>query len=160
MNECSAAGPSDVGAAGAELGILVAAAPASSRPSIEDQRDEVAREVRQRERLYPDWIAKGRYKPETAEKKLRDIRAAHASLEFLAKHAEGLRLLIKVLQRVEKFGPSGDNGEPISGSEAADLLRQPAVRAVLNAFPNARLEIRHIESEFCDQGENSDSEDA
>ncbi|WP_150103203.1 hypothetical protein [Hyphomicrobium denitrificans] len=128
------------------------------RPTIEDQRDEVAREIRQRERLYPEWVQKGRYKPETADKKIRDIRAAHASLAFLAQYAEGIRLVIKVLQRVKRFGPASDD-TIISDSEAEDMLRQPAVRALVEAFPNGKVEFRRIGSQFCAAGESSDSEE-
>lgn len=157
MNTVAAVGRAEVAAAGAEGGASAPVAVASPRPTIEEQRDEVDREIRQRERWYPDWVAKGRYKPETAEKKLRDIRAAHASLAFLANHAEGMRLIIKVLQRVERFGPTGDDAI-ISDSEAKELLRQPAVRAVVDAFPNASTEFRRIAPQFCG-GDESDSDE-
>jgi hypothetical protein len=147
------------GAPDATAAVEGTAAVSSPRPTIEEQRDEVAREVRQRERLYPEWVSKGRYKPETAEKKLRDIRAAHASLAFLAKYAEGLRLLISILQRVAKYGPARED-QTITDAEAEILLQQPAVRAVVEAFPDIKPEFHRLSPEFCVDGESTNDEDA
>jgi hypothetical protein len=112
----------------------------TAMPSIADQADEVGKELRNRERYYP-----GRLTREVAERKLEHMRAAHKTLLLIAKHAEGLRLLIKVLQRVERFGPAQDDKYPIDDSEAEILLQLPAVRNVLAAFPGCELdEIRAI----------------
>lgn len=115
------------------------------RVSLAEQIEEVAREIRQRERLYPKWIADKRYKPETAAQKLNDMRAAHETLQFIERHREGLRLMIAVLQRVEKFGSASTVGI-ITDDEAQILLEQPAVQAVLAAFPDAIItDVRSIE---------------
>jgi hypothetical protein len=133
---------------------VISAAAALPQVSIADQADEVGREIRSRERYYP-----GRLKPETAERKLECLRAAHKTLLLIAKHAEGLRLMIKVLQRVERFGPAQDDKYPIDDSEAEILLQLPAVRAVVEAFPGCELaEIRSIEQHHDDI--ETDAEDA
>lgn len=131
---------------GNQRGDTAAVDVASPRVSINEQIEEVAREIRQRERLYPEWVAKGRYNANTAERKLRDLNAAHATLLTIAAHADGLRALIEVLRRVAKYGPTGD-AAPISDGEAELLLQHPAVAAVLREFPDAIIsDIRPLES--------------
>lgn len=107
-------------------------------PTIAEQIEEVGREIRQRERVYPKWVEAGRYKAETAEKKLADMRAALASLEIIALHADGLRTLIQYLRSQAAFR-SGDGWTPeaISETETQMLLDHPGVNAVLETFPGA-----------------------
>lgn len=107
---------------------------AKPRIPLTEQIEEVAREIRQRERLYPRWIAEGRYKQETADKKVADLNAALATLVFIEKHAEPLRLLIATLQQYNPY----DRVLPDSAIE--DVLKHPSVRAVMEAFPNAIVE--------------------
>ena len=97
---------------------------------LPDQAAEVEREIRQRERIYPRWIEEGRIKPETAAVKLRDLRAAAATLRFMAGHAAGLRTLAQFLVN------TGAGVEPTPDERAA-LLAHPAVQAVLDAWPEA-----------------------
>ena len=107
---------------------------ARARVALSDQVEEVAREIRMRERVYPDWVAKARLKPETADRKLADLRAAHATLVYMAAHAEGLRALIRFLKDHLR-----DAGAPPTAEEAAALVRQPAVRTLLDAIPGAEI---------------------
>lgn len=101
---------------------------------IAEQIAEVEREIRQRERLYPKWIIAKRLKQETADTKLRDLRAAAATLRVVAAHADGLRLLVQYLRAAKPHA-----GEMPGETETEMLLAQPAVRAVLDAFPDATL---------------------
>lgn len=48
--------------------------------TVAEQADEVEREIRQRERIYPDWIARGRIRQETAAKKVATLRDAARTL--------------------------------------------------------------------------------
>lgn len=126
----SAAGYASPSERGGDAAAVDASPP---RVGIQAQIDEVAKEVRNRERYYP-----GRLKPETAEQKLRDMRAALETLEFIGRHAEGLRHLISVLQRVARYGSASDNA-PVTEDEAELLLQHPAVAAVMKEFPEARI---------------------
>lgn len=51
--------------------------------SLDEQIAEVEREIRQRARLYPAWVEKGRLKAETADAKLAALRAAQSTLMWL-----------------------------------------------------------------------------
>lgn len=114
------------------------------RVSLAEQIEEVGKELRHRQRTYDHAVANRRLLRETADRKLRDLRAALDTLEFLARHREGLRLMIAVLQRVEKFGSASTVGS-ITDDEAQILLEQPAVQAVLAAFPDAIItDVRSI----------------
>lgn len=101
---------------------------------LSDQADEVEREIRQRERLYPGWIAAGRLRQDTAEAKLRTLRAAAATLRFMETHATGLRALAHF---VRSTAP-GEAPIPTTDERAA-LLAHPGVQAVLDAWPDAEL---------------------
>lgn len=117
-----------------------------ARPSIEDQRDEVEREARNRERYYP-----GRLKPETAERKLEHIKAAAKTLSFIAKDPDFFRFVLKhkselvqiigVLKHVLDRGPYLPV-QIISDVEAELLLADPATRAVVEAYPDSAIGVR------------------
>jgi hypothetical protein len=103
---------------------------------LPEQAAEVERELRQRERLYPRWIAEGRIKADTAATKVRNLQAAATTLRFMAGHAEGLRTIVGQLRT---------NGAEPTPEERAALLAHPAVQAVLDAWPDAEaLGIRPI----------------
>lgn len=99
---------------------------------LSDQIEEVAREIRQRQRVYPKWVEEGRYKKETAEKKMADMEAAYRTLQFLAKYADPLRLLIKTLQQYNPY-----DGVLLPDAVIEEALANPAVREVMAAFPGA-----------------------
>lgn len=102
--------------------------------SISEQVEEVAREVRTRERLYPSWIESGRYRKETAERKLATLRAALRSLMFLQENAEWIRAEHRVRhQRIE----AGIMEE----AERAALEDLEEVQAVRKVFPDAELRV-------------------
>jgi len=103
---------------------------------LADQIAEVAREIRQRDRVYPKWIADGRLKQETADTKLAQLHAALSTLQFIERHADGLRLLVKFLREAD-LQPK----EQPSEEERQHLLAHPAVRAVVDAFPDASISI-------------------
>lgn len=143
MNESnSAAGmPGEAVAGGSEREPLPPAQ--TARPTLAEQIEEVGREVRQRECYYPEAVLKGRLKQATANKKLRDLAAAQLSLMTIQKHADGLRSLISILQRVAKYGPNDDTSL-ISDEEAAALLELPEVKTIVEAFPDASIETRAL----------------
>lgn len=102
--------------------------------AIKDQREEVEREIRQRERLYPKWIETGRIREATATEKIATLKAAADSLRFIERHASGLRGLCHFLLA------SGDTPVP-SADEAAALRAHPGVSALLEAWPEAEMRI-------------------
>jgi len=119
-----------------------------------EQADEVGREVRQRERLYPDWIARGRLKEETADRKLDVMRDAEQTLRFIANHAAGLRALCHFLLATgdSRSGsrppvetqPSAAGSAPAespTAEETAALLAHPGVKALLDVWPDAEVRI-------------------
>ena len=55
------------------------------------------------------------------------LTAAQATLEIVSKNADGLRTLIRFLQRQPRW----------TQEEAAALVAHPAVKALLDAFPEA-----------------------
>jgi len=67
------------------------------RATIEQQADEVGREVRSRQRTYPDAVARGRLLPDTAERKIATLADAERTLRFIARHQRGLRALCHFL---------------------------------------------------------------
>lgn len=103
---------------------------------IADQADEVEREIRQRERLYPKWIENGRLRQDTAQKKIATLKAAAATLRFVALHAAGLRALAHFLIA----SAPGTPPEP-SDEERAALLAHPAVSGLLAVWPEAEVRI-------------------
>lgn len=104
--------------------------------SITAQREEVEREVRQRERLYPRWIAERKLREETAETKLATLRAAATSLRFIEAHAVGLRALCHFLLA------SAPGQTPIpSEDERQALLAHPAVTSLLAVWPEAEVSV-------------------
>jgi hypothetical protein len=97
---------------------------------IGDQIEEVERQARSLER-FP-----GRMLPETVDRKLAHLGAAAATLRIIAQHADGLRALIKHLQRA---AASDTAPEPPSPDETAALLAHPAVAELILNFPEAVL---------------------
>lgn len=142
--EITAAGGGNAVAAG--KGVEGDPAAAKARPSIEDQRDEVEREVRYRERYYP-----GRLKPETADRKLEEMRAAGRTLRFIAEdpdffrfilqHKRELSQIFEVLKRIDERGPYLPV-QAISDLEAEILLEDPATRAIVEAYPDSAIGVR------------------
>lgn len=104
------------------------------RVPLDEQIREVEREIRQRARLYPEWIAKGRYKPETAEAKLAAMRAAHDTLMWLEANIDWIKL--EAARRAH---------EKRLAAEADSLREHPAVQTVFDAFPDATIsDVRNL----------------
>lgn len=111
---------------------------------LAEQIDEVAREVRQRQRVYPRFVDEGRYKKETAEKKLADLIAAHGTLLFLQKYADPIKALIRTLQQFNPY-----EGKIIPDNVIEDLLADSRVREVMDVFPGAVItDVRPMQTEF------------
>lgn len=98
---------------------------------IAEQLAEVEREVRNRARYYP-----GRLTREVAERKLRDLSAAAATMRIIVEHADGLRPLIAYLRRE---AASETPAAVPDADDTAALLAHPAVAELLVAFPDAVL---------------------
>lgn len=105
--------------------------------SITAQREEVEREIRQRERLYPRWIAEGRIRQDTAETKVATLKAAAASLRFIEAHAVGLRALCHFL--IASANPQAP-AMPTEDERKA-LLAHPAVTSLLAVWPEAEVSV-------------------
>lgn len=103
-----------------------------------DQVAEVAREVSLRGRVYPHWIKAGRLSQEDADRQLANLRAALATLEFVARHATGLRALVHFLIAT---GADADPSRVTTATreDIAALKSHPAVAAVIDAFPDAYI---------------------
>ncbi len=106
---------------------------------------EVEREIRMRAGVYPKRIAAGHLTQGDADAQTAAMRAALATLQIVDRHADGLRLLLRFLQRklAERDGLTG-LPKPLAArmpddTETELLLQQPAVRAVLEAFPGATI---------------------
>lgn len=98
------------------------------RAPLSDQIIEVEREIRQRVRIYPKWVEDGRYKKETAELKLNTLRDVHDTLMWLEANIEWIKPA--AIQRTR---------EKRLAAEAASLRDDPAVAAVIDAFPGAEI---------------------
>lgn len=102
----------------------------------DEQIEEVEREIRHRMRLYPEWVSKGRYKLDTAARKIAVMRRVRDTLAWLADNrawidAEHKRRVARA--RLE--------------AEAETLRDDPAVETLLDAFPEAEItHVRHIET--------------
>lgn len=105
--------------------------------TVAEQADEVGRECRQRERIYPIWIENGRIRPDTADRKLEVMRDAERTLRFLAQHAGALRGLCHFLIA------TGDTPVPTDAERDA-LLAHPGVKALLEVWPEAEVRILSV----------------
>jgi len=99
---------------------------AADEPSLAAQIEEVEREIRQRVRTYPQLIAKGRLKPDTAGRKINAMRHAHTTLMWLAAHQDWIRAEAR-----RRAAHARDL------RELATIEAMPEVQAVLAALPGA-----------------------
>jgi hypothetical protein len=99
---------------------------------LTEQAAEVKLETEYRDLVYPWWVETGAFAPQTAAVKLGAMRAAAATLEWMAEHADGLRTL-------GQFLISNGAGVEPTPEERAALLAHPAVRAVLDDWPSAEV---------------------
>lgn len=98
---------------------------------ITDQIAEVERELRQRERLYPKWIAEGRIKQDTADAKLRALRAAALSLRFLGDNRDWISTVWKQRRTMEDRDRDEVPDVPEAARRAFDVVQQE--------FPGAQV---------------------
>jgi hypothetical protein len=102
--------------------------------TVTEQAEEVEREMRQRERLYPRWIEAGKIRADTAERKIATLRDAARTLRFVAQHAAGLRALAHFLIAT---GPGSD---PTPTPDEQEALRaHPAIAPLLAVWPEAEV---------------------
>lgn len=97
---------------------------------LADQIVEVEGEVRQRVRIYPKWIEAKRLKPETAERKLAAMRAVQSTLIWLETNMDWIKAEAQRRREAARLAAE------------ADVLRgEPAVQAVLEAFPDSTMTV-------------------
>ncbi len=94
--------------------------PVATGIPLHTQLDELQRELRLRERVYPTWVEKRRLKPETAVAKLTTLRAAHATMLWLGRNSRWIE-------------------RGAQDRLAASVAHDPAVQAVKAAFPEAEI---------------------
>lgn len=106
---------------------------------LTEQTVEVEREIRQRSRLHPKWVADGRYKAETAEAKLAAMRAAHTTLMWLDANMAWIKPEAE-RRLADRNAASGRlRGAESDAAERESLRDDPAVAAVLEEFPGAEI---------------------
>lgn len=111
--------------------------------TVAEQADEIGRECRQRERIYPIWIENGRIRPETAQRKIAIMRDAERTLRFIGAHAQALRGLCHFLIAASAPAADAQAAEPQvpTPDEAQALLAHPGVQSLLEAWPEAEVRI-------------------
>lgn len=102
---------------------------------IGQQIAEVRRELTERRDRYAREVRFNLLDPSIAHMRNRDLMAVLATLAAVERHAEGLRLLITYLIRHD-----GAAVPPPDGERAA-ILAHPAVRAVMESWPDGRVAI-------------------
>lgn len=90
---------------------------------LADQIVEVEREIRNRARLYPEWIEKGRLTQAVADQKLAALRAVQSTLTWLDHNEHWIRTEAK--------------RRAAAARTVADLEEDEAARLVRQAFPDA-----------------------
>ena len=102
---------------------------------IGQQIAEVRRELAERRDRYAREIRFNLLDPTSANMRNRDLMAVLATLAAVERHAEGLRLLITYLIRNDGAAVPPDDGE------RAAILAHPAVRSVMESWPDGRVVI-------------------
>lgn len=92
---------------------------------LSEQIEEVGREIRLRQRLYPEWIKIRRLKQETADTKLAAMQAAERSLQWLAQNIDWIRPIAEQRKLLEQ--------------QQRELENHPIVEAAMAAFPDAEV---------------------
>lgn len=116
------------------------------RVPLAAQIEEVEREIRQRARIYPKWVADGRYKQDTADAKLAAMRAVQSTLMWLERFRDDIHALHTRLKSEAVAGRAAERQSRLD-SELAALRAHPAVKAVLDEFPDAVIDtVRTMET--------------
>lgn len=90
---------------------------------LADQIVEVEREIRNRARLYPEWIKRGRLTQPVADQKLAALRAVQSTLTWLERHEHWIK-------------PEAER-RAAAARALAELEEDEVVRHVRQAFPDA-----------------------
>lgn len=109
------------------------AAAADCTPTLREAIEEIEREIRHRCRLYPEWVRSGRYKIETAAAKLAALRRAQTQLAWVEHNLDWIKAEAERRRRDVRLA-----------AEAQALRDEPAVSAVLDAFPDAEISVREM----------------
>lgn len=112
-----------------------------SKPALKEQIEEVGREIRYRADRYPDLIARGRLREDTARRKLAHLQAAYETLQWLEqneawiKREAELRAAEARMRREREW-------------ELEQASDEPVTTAAQEAFPGAEVVgFRKAESE-------------
>jgi hypothetical protein len=109
-----------------------------AKVSLREQADEAAREVAMRHRVYPGLVKRGRMTEAEAAIGIARMRAIRDTLRLFAEHEGAVRdaLARAIAGRRQQ-------------AEIDALGDEPAVAAVLDAFPGASIvDVRHLEGEL------------
>lgn len=100
--------------------------------ALDEQIEEVGKEIRDRERRYPVMVEKGRLLKETADRKLNVMRRVHDTLSIIRMHQDWIRP--GLARRIEDR----------KAREAAE--NHPVVQAIKEEFPGAEVSaVRHVD---------------
>ena len=100
--------------------------------SVADQIAELRREVAMRRNVYPKRVVAGAMTQGDADRKMAVLEAAIATLRFIEQHRDALRALIMELR------DTATSPDDVAARRHA-LMADPAVAAVVAAFPGARI---------------------
>lgn len=109
-----------------EAPVMADTSEAPTEISIADQIEEVEKEIRQRERIYPEWVKAGKYKGETANRKLAVMRRAAASSRWLQENRDWIHETHAQRREAAHW-------------ERCDAASHPDVARVLEEFPGAEV---------------------
>lgn len=109
--------------------------------SLNDQIEEVGKQLRDFERRAPWLIDNGKIYPDTAQRKIDHLRAAYRTLEWMALNEAWIKQEAKLRRAAE-----------LHEIEQRELLEEiendPALQSAREAFPDAEIaQIRNLETE-------------
>jgi len=99
---------------------------------LTEQIEEVGREVRYRERLYPNWVKLGRLKKDTAETKLAAMQSVKSTLTWLEQNLDWIKPEAERRRAEARAKAERDR-------EMSELSDDPTVQAAKAAFPDAEV---------------------
>jgi hypothetical protein len=105
--------------------------------TIEDQIEEVRKEISMRERVYPEWVKTGRYKPDTANRKLAVLRKVMNTLEWLRDNRAWIH---------EEQAARRERAHWRKEDAKREAARDPLVKPILDAIPGTTIaDVRPME---------------
>lgn len=90
--------------------------------------DELMREIKLREGVYATWVEGGKLPVEQANKQFAGLAKAHATIAYMQKNHGDITLGLQLVAMLKK-----------SPQTVGAMFADPAVKALLEAFPGAQL---------------------